>query len=1389
MKGNIKTTRKPGDLRGIWAKALASLFAAGLFLAVLAGCQNPTQPHNVAETEPGPAMGKLALTINEGIQRTIRPDDMGADDFDYFTLRIRAAGNHAETHDLVWDGEGYVGIYAGVWDMRVTAHIGGGIAAESGWYYDISVTAGETISRSIMLAPILVGDGQGTFSWDVGFPAGATRAGMTLTPLGATVGAIRNYYFRGGTPELPATGSLELDVGQYRVVFSAIYRGESAELQAILHVYQNMTSRFAGTFARTHFPVTLLGFIIETIAEADGEIAAAFDYEGITHAHFAAAGVLGMDAGNFADAVARFETLLAAPGMALPGDIAGLRTLADAAIVCLALEDGGFLAGLPPYRTRIEAAIQLLAPNGTPKEIAWPYDHQQHDPGHVAVVTIGGAEIELILAAPALPPTVTGVTVNPATATVARGATHTFTVTVTGVAEPTLDVNWSVEGYEHVQTRIDATGTLTVPFSEAAATLTVRATSTFDGDIYGTATVTLTGDIALDVPGADLNAQLTWIRANAGGNDGIYLVELAPGNQLITATQSSLTTIPVERRPITIIISGEGPGETQVRLNSSGSLFHIPTGITLVLEDNVTLVGRGGIGSHTTAMTSSTNSLVVVADGGTFRMNAGSRLIGNRNIQADTNLGAGGGVWVISGGVFVLDGGEISGNSATSTATAATAAGHGGGVRVQSGGRFDMLAGTISRNEGEFGGGVRVKAGGTFRMGGGVIYGNDAPAELANVSRGLGAALSNIGTAQTGIFDAAGGFTVYQNLGIVATTIRVVPLTGTVTLSPTAPIVGQRITATHVGNGTGAATWVWYRENTVIPGATGATRYVVVDDDFQRLRARVSFADQIGWVQSEQTSIVRMASLVGTVTLSTTTPTVGQRITATHDGNGTGVATWTWYRGNTLIYISTANNFRYVLPGDEGQTLRVRLSFADQTGSIQSGVTSPVTRARLVGTVTLDNYTPQFRNLITADFDGNATGVITWQWLRGDTEIPGATGNTHRVVPADHGHALRVRVTSGHQYGYVISAPTAPIVVPPSWTVNFTPASGPAIPAQEVFDGERATMPSHPAMPFNFTSAGLFPRTGAQNTIVWYHGGTPFSFVTPITGDITLVAQARPPAPVIPAATDAAYIGRVVAHVNANPGNWVLVLDSDINTPAGHTIGAGVNLEIRTDLTGTQRTIQLTGTGRMFTVSGNPSTLVLRGIQLRGVTNNNNNLVFISGANTNMVMSSNTAIVENINTGGTGFGGGVGVNAGGRLIMFGTDANPALIGFNEARNATSGGGVMLTNGGQLIALRGAVIDANQTSGAPGGGGVFIRDASSHVLAVNLRIGSLNNSQGQAASSVWHIASGGQFQRATAPVGFTFTDWNPATLPTLTTVGTYTTANRSTVVNVVNGQWP
>jgi len=283
-----------------------------------------------------------------------------------------------------------------------------------------------------------------------------------------------------------------------------------------------------------------------------------------------------------------------------------------------------------------------------------------------------------------------------------------------------------------------------------------------------TVQITFSADINLPPPpqpGASLADWLAYLRFSAQSGETYNIV--ISGNENITPLQAAL---PTGRSGVTINISGSMP--STVSLASSGSLFTIGSGITLVLGNNVTLQGMSGNHSPLVQVNSGGNLIMnagsgitgnvshmdvggVLVSGGTFTMNAGT--------ISNNFAGVGGGV-LVDWGTFNMEGGIISGN---------TVWGQGGGVFNSS--TFNMRGGTISGNTANCccgGGGVFNQ--GIFQMSGGVIYGNDE-AEGNTATQGNGAALSDCccGTAQFGTF-IGNTFTPSGWLGTTDYTIEVV---------------------------------------------------------------------------------------------------------------------------------------------------------------------------------------------------------------------------------------------------------------------------------------------------------------------------------------------------------------------------------------------------------------------------------------------------------------------------------------------------------------------------------------------------------------------------------------------------------------------------------------
>jgi len=187
----------------------------------------------------------------------------------------------------------------------------------------------------------------------------------------------------------------------------------------------------------------------------------------------------------------------------------------------------------------------------------------------------------------------------------------------------------------------------------------------------------------------NLSSSLSYISSNAVSGDE-FLVVLGADESIAPVT------LGYSNRTVGITLIGYEQERT-INLASNGNIFTVYSGVTLTLDENVTLVGRDN----------NTGSVIYCNSNSYLVMNNGSKISGN------TGNYDSGGVFVY--GTFTMNGGTINGNSSNA---------FGGGVRIDSG-TFTMNGGTISGNTASFGGGVNVQSG-TFTMNGGTISGNTA---------------------------------------------------------------------------------------------------------------------------------------------------------------------------------------------------------------------------------------------------------------------------------------------------------------------------------------------------------------------------------------------------------------------------------------------------------------------------------------------------------------------------------------------------------------------------------------------------------------------------------------------------------------------------------------
>ena len=242
----------------------------------------------------------------------------------------------------------------------------------------------------------------------------------------------------------------------------------------------------------------------------------------------------------------------------------------------------------------------------------------------------------------------------------------------------------------------------------------------------------------------NLSMALSYISSNAVSGDNFIIV--LGGNESIAPATLNYTN-----KTIGITLLGYG-SERIITLSSEGSMFTVNAGVTLTLDENMTLVGRSD--NYAPSLFS---PLVYIAPSGNLIMNNGSKIRDNNSGSTDQNKGGGvfiygtftmnggiiknnisaciGGGAVFNRGTFVMNDGEISGNTSPSnTGSVHYEIGsfimYGGIIKGNTGAgicfstTFTMYGGTISGNSSHGVHGISPTYSATFTMFGGIISGN-----------------------------------------------------------------------------------------------------------------------------------------------------------------------------------------------------------------------------------------------------------------------------------------------------------------------------------------------------------------------------------------------------------------------------------------------------------------------------------------------------------------------------------------------------------------------------------------------------------------------------------------------------------------------------------------
>ena len=243
----------------------------------------------------------------------------------------------------------------------------------------------------------------------------------------------------------------------------------------------------------------------------------------------------------------------------------------------------------------------------------------------------------------------------------------------------------------------------------------------------------------------------------------------------------------------------------------------------------------------------------------------------------------------------------------------------------------------------------------------------------------------------------------------------------------------------------------WIAGGSDIDGATSSTYILTASEHGRTIQVRVSFTDDRNNAET-LTSAATVAVAAKPNTAATGEPTisgtaqVGETLTADTSGidDADGLTSvsyrYQWIAGGSDISGATGSS-RLLTASQQGQTVQVKVTFTDDADN-QESLTSAETLAvaarpntSATGEPAISGA-PQVEATLTADTsaisdeDGLANVSYQYQWLRDGADIAGQTNSTYRLVSADQGKTIRVRVAFADDRGNeetITSEPTTTV--------------------------------------------------------------------------------------------------------------------------------------------------------------------------------------------------------------------------------------------------------------------------------------------------------------------------------------------------------------------------
>jgi hypothetical protein len=328
-------------------------------------------------------------------------------------------------------------------------------------------------------------------------------------------------------------------------------------------------------------------------------------------------------------------------------------------------------------------------------------------------------------------------------------------------------------------------------------------------------------------------------------------------------------------------------------------------------------------------------------------------------------------------------------------------------------------------------------------------------------------------------------------------------------------------------------TYQWYRDGVAIAGETDETYTVVIADSLAEITVEVT-ATLLGYNELTLTSDPVTAGEVFRYTVSprpsiTGLPQVGRTLTST-------TTEWTpepdsfdyqWLRNGVAIDGATEETYDLV-GADAGTAVSVRVTpvlanyvpivrVSQATTTVASGVyterpTPTISGATAVG---------QLLTAGTAGWDPTPTS-FSYVWLRNGIAISGATASTYRLVAADRGFVISVRVTPVLT-GYTSTAKTSEVtsvVATGTFTSTTVPTISGTVAVGQVLTAATTAWTPAATISYQWKRGGtaISGATSAQYTVAAADAGSRLTVTaTGTAGEVTTVSTTSTETIVVPA--------------------------------------------------------------------------------------------------------------------------------------------------------------------------------------------------------------------------------------------------------------------------------